>query len=305
MIVINLEMLQYFQYIARYRNITKAAKHFYISQSTLSRNIIALENELSVKLFERSNKQMELTEAGKVLYAECDLLMKHMEIVIGNVQSADRGNSGILRITSPGKLCQVLSDALTFMQDKYPSIKLIVESYDFNEIPCAVQYSIYNLGFTYDFAASGYEDLESITVGTDCFSLAVPSKFFENPTKKMIPEVVKSLPLILPSYIEPPFLKLILHELQNFAGVKKINTTYVNTTDSVMLEASLGLGYGIVPASLTKSKSGNENISYIDLDDFSAKCSIVMLYKKSNTSELVKSFIDIVYKLSTEKISSS
>lgn len=296
----NIEMLQYFQYIAKYKNITKAAKHFYISQSTLSRHIFALEDELGVKLFERSNKKIELTESGKVFDRECDLFIKHMEIVISNVQAADKGNFGTLRITSPGKLCQTLSDALTLIRQKYPSIKLIVEAYDFNEIPCAIQYDIYNIGFTYDFASSDYEDLDSIPIGTDDFSLVVPSKLFENPSKESITDVVKSLPLIMPSYIEPPFMKLIIHELQHFAGVKKINTTYVNTTDSVILEVSLGLGYGIVPTSLTKSKSGNENISYINLDDFPVKSTIVMLYKKSNTSELMNSFVDIVNGLCVE-----
>lgn len=296
----NLETLQYFQYIAKYKNITKAAKHFYISQSTLSRQIIALEEELGAKLFERNNKQIELTEAGKVFDQDCDLFIKHMETIINNVQSANQGNSGVLRITSPGKLCQVLTDSLTLIREKYPSIKLVVESYDFNEIPCAIHYGIYNIGFTYDFAATGYEELDSIPIGSDDFSLVVPSKLFKNPTAENIPEIVKSLPLILPSYIEPPFMKLIMHELQRFAGVKKINTTYVNTTESVMLETSLGLGYGIVPTSLTKSKNDNENISYINLVDFSAKGTIVMLYKKSSGSELVNSFVDIVKGLCSE-----
>lgn len=296
----NLETLEYFQYIAKYKNITKAAKHFYISQSTLSRNIIALEGELGAKLFERNNKKVELTEAGMVLGRECDKLIKHMEIVIHNVQAADQGNSGTLRITAPGKLCQVLSDALTLFKKTYPSIKLVVESYDFNEIPSAIQYDIYNFGFTYDFAAAGYEELEIIPIGSDDFSLAIPAKLYQASSKDCIAEVVSTLPLILPSHIEPPFLKLLIHELQKYAGVKKITTTYVNTTDSVVLEASLGLGYGIVPTSLTKAKSGNENIAYIPLDDFSPKGTIVMLYKRSSTSEIVNSFIDIVNTLVKE-----
>jgi DNA-binding transcriptional LysR family regulator len=72
----NLETLHYFQYIAKYKNITRAAKHFYISQSTLSRNIMLLEKELGVQLFERNNKQIELTEAGKVFEHDCELFIK-------------------------------------------------------------------------------------------------------------------------------------------------------------------------------------------------------------------------------------
>lgn len=296
----NLNTLHYFKYIAKYKNITRAAKHFFISQSTLSRHIIALEEELGVKLFERNNKQIELTEAGRVFYSECDLFIKHTETLINNVKFAGKGASGVLRITSPGDLCPALSNSLSLIRNKYPSIHLIVESYDFNDIPSAVQYDIYNIGFTYAFAANCFEELGSVPIGSDNFSLVVSSKLYKNPTLETIPEIVKSLPLILPSYIEPPFMKLIIHELQKYADFKKINTTYVNTTDSVVLETAFGLGYGIVPASLTKSKSGDQNISYINLEDFSTKCDIVMLYKKSSTSELVNSYKDIVKKLCSD-----
>lgn len=298
----NLETLQYFQYIAKYKNITRAAKHFYISQSTLSRHIIALEDELGVKLFERNNKQIELTEAGSVFDRDCHLYIKHTETIINNVQSADKGNSGILRITSPGKLNHTLSDSLALIREKYPSIKLVVESYDFNEIPSAIQYDIYHIGFSYDFAVSGDEELQSIPIGSDDFSLAVSSKLYKKPTQETLPEIIKTLPLILPSYIEPPFMKLMMHELPTFAGIKKIDVTYVNTTESVMLQVSLGLGYSIVPTSLTKSKNDNDNISYINLVDFSAKATIVMLYKKNNSSELVNSFVEIVKGLCTDHI---
>lgn len=293
----NLETLRYFQYIAKYRNITKASKHFFVSQSTLSRNIIALETELGVKLFERNNKKVDLTEAGEALYGECDMLIRHLEIVTKNVQLAGKGSAGVLRITSPGKLCHMLSVALLLIRQKYPSIKLIVESYEFNEIPSAILYGIYNVGFTYDFAFPGYEELESIPVGTDDFSLIVPSKLFKNPSKESIADIVNSLPLILPSYIEPPFMKLFIHKLQSYAGIRQINTTYVNTTESAVFDVSLGLGYSIVPASLTKAKTSDQNISYITLDDFSAKSTIIMLYKKAYSSELVNSFVDIVKNL--------
>jgi hypothetical protein len=59
-----------------------------------------------------------------------------------------------------------------------------------------------------------------------------------------------------------------------------------------MLDTSLGLGYGIVPTSLSKAKSGIENISYINLKDFSGKCSIVMIYKPEAVSGITGCFLD-------------
>lgn len=294
----NLEILQYFKYIAKYKNITRAAKHFYISQSTLSRLIISLEKELGVPLFIRNNKKIELTEAGKVFYNECGLLIEHMEAVTKRVQAANRGRSGLLRISSPAKLSRRLYSSLTMIKDLYPDVDLLVESYEFNEIPSAVQYDIYDVGFTYQFAleSSGFEDLECYPVDMDDFSLVVNSRLFPDATFEDIPEIVRSLPLILPSYIEPPFMKLIMYELQSMADVKKIRTSYVNTTDSVMLDTSLGLGYGIVPTSLSHYIGSNEYITYLDLTKLSAKAKIVILYKKDNPSELVKSYIDIIKK---------
>jgi len=290
----NLEMLQYFQHTARYKNITKAAKHFYISQSTLSRQIIALENELGVKLFERSNKHVELTEAGEVFYQDCESFINHMATITQNVQAADQGNSGILRITSPSTLSPILSDALTALREKHPSVRLVIESYDFNEIPSAIRYDLYNIGITYDFSFFNHEELQSIPIGTDNFSLVVSSKLFTELTEETITEVVQSLPLILPSHVEPPFLKLLLYQLQDIARVRNINTLYVNTTESVMLEVSLGLGYGIVPTSWLISKNYNKDITSAPLESFTTTCTILMLYKKTNTSLLVNNFIDIV-----------
>ncbi len=297
----NLETLQYFQYIAKYKNVTKAAKHFYISQSTLSRQIMALEDELGAQLFIRNNKNMELTEAGKVFMNDCDLFIKHMEVITKNVQAAACGNFGTLRITSPGELCKTFYDSLLLFQKRYPSVQLVVEAYDFSEIPTAIQHGVYNVGFTFDFATADYEEIESVPIGTDDFSLAVSSKAFPDSSIKSIPKIVKSLPLVLPYYTEPPFLKRIIHELQSYSGVKKIHTNYVNTTDSVMLDVSLGLGFSIIPTCVSKSKSDMENISYIKLDDkFVNNGTIVMLYKKPASSELVNSFVDIVKELSDD-----
>ncbi|MBP1925810.1 DNA-binding transcriptional LysR family regulator [Sedimentibacter acidaminivorans] len=259
---------------------------------------MALESELDTQLFIRNNKNIELTDAGKVFNKDCDLFIKHMQVITENVQAASQGNVGTLRITSPGDLCKTFYDSLILFQERFPSVQLVVEAYDFNEIPTAIQYGVYNIGFTFDFATTTYEDeIESIPIGTDVFSLAVSSKLFPNPSIDSISEIVKSLPMVLPYYTEPPFLKRIIHELQHYSGVKKIKTNYVNTTDSVMLDVSLGLGFSIIPTCVSISKSGMENISYIQLDNF-ANGTIVMLYKKSMTSGLLNSFVDIVKELS-------
>ena len=60
----DIRVLQYFLAVAREENITKAAQLLHITQPTLSRQLMGLEQELGVKLFSRSSHSITLTEEG-------------------------------------------------------------------------------------------------------------------------------------------------------------------------------------------------------------------------------------------------
>lgn len=62
-----LEQLKIFLAVAETGSFTKGAKKLYISHSTTSRAVSALEDELGLRLFERGNKIFSLTEAGELL----------------------------------------------------------------------------------------------------------------------------------------------------------------------------------------------------------------------------------------------
>ncbi len=64
----DLKQLQYFATVAKEGNISKAAKALHISQPPLSIQLKHLEEELGCVLFERGAREVELTEAGLLLY---------------------------------------------------------------------------------------------------------------------------------------------------------------------------------------------------------------------------------------------
>lgn len=76
-----LSQLRIFAAVAETGSFTKAAKKLYVSHSTTSRGIAALEEELGTALFERDNKIFGLTEAGeKLLPLAREMLRKAEEI---------------------------------------------------------------------------------------------------------------------------------------------------------------------------------------------------------------------------------
>ena len=62
----DLTQLEYFRVVARYENITRAAKDLYVSQPTLSQSIARLESSLGIELFDRVNGKLHLNDAGRM-----------------------------------------------------------------------------------------------------------------------------------------------------------------------------------------------------------------------------------------------
>ena len=60
--------LMYFYEVAELKSISKVSNNLHISQPALSHQLSSLEKELGVKILERSNKGVKLTDKGKILY---------------------------------------------------------------------------------------------------------------------------------------------------------------------------------------------------------------------------------------------
>lgn len=92
-----LETLRIFAAVARTRSFTKGARSLYISHSTTSRAIRALEEELGVTLLKRDNRIQELTPAGELLLREAELLLLQADELKARVRAAaektERGGS--------------------------------------------------------------------------------------------------------------------------------------------------------------------------------------------------------------------
>lgn len=63
----DIQQIQYFLEVVRSENFSVAAENLYTTQSSVSKNIKSLEKELNIQLFDRSKRQIQLTEAGKLV----------------------------------------------------------------------------------------------------------------------------------------------------------------------------------------------------------------------------------------------
>ena len=130
-----IEQLQYFMAIAKYKNFSTAAEECYISQSSLSKQIKALEQELGgVELFDRNTKKLDITYAGKEFYISADKILMEYQKMINNMKKYMDGHTEVLNIgTIPVMNHYGLTDIFFKFQEYYSNIRLhVIEA---NSVP--------------------------------------------------------------------------------------------------------------------------------------------------------------------------
>ena len=127
--------LKYVLAVAEYQNFTKAAAHVFVTQPTLSMQIQKLEEELSIIIFDRSKKPIELTEIGEKIVNQARNIVNESERMI-DVVDQEKGfiggdfRLGIIPTIMPTLLPMFLKNFI----NKYPKVHLKIEELTTAEI---------------------------------------------------------------------------------------------------------------------------------------------------------------------------
>lgn len=115
-----IEYLLCFEAIKKYGNFSKAAENLYISQSGLSKQLKAFENELGVKLFERTRPLVKLTPIGERISIYIDKILNIYDAMILETKEYIKNEIKKLRIASFYEMSQygVANLLVSFESDK-------------------------------------------------------------------------------------------------------------------------------------------------------------------------------------------
>ena len=106
-----------------------AARRLDMPIATVSRKVRALEDQMQVRLLDRTTRRVSLTEAGGAFYEHCAVALgeiEEAELALGVYQQAPRG---VLRVSAPYTLTQmIIAPALTRFAASYPQVQIRLES---------------------------------------------------------------------------------------------------------------------------------------------------------------------------------
>src|ERR1700747_659943 len=111
--------------VAELGTVSKAAVRLRIAQPALSRQLIDLEHELRLRLFDRVGRRLPLPGEGEQLLPGCRPLLNSASAVKEQAELLRHGDTGVLKIAgSPQHIESVLAGFLHRYAERYPKVEV-------------------------------------------------------------------------------------------------------------------------------------------------------------------------------------
>lgn len=159
----NLQQLYYFRKLAEVQHYTEAAKALYITQPSLSDSISSLESELSVALFQKKGRGIELTKYGQEFYQYVSQALGVLEHGIAIMKEKSDSVTGTIDVGCiPTLLGDFLPDALDLYHEKHPQVNFNI--FQDKSIPVAEGVSAGNFDIGFCSMVESKEDLVFVPI---------------------------------------------------------------------------------------------------------------------------------------------
>lgn len=238
-----IRVLRYFLTVVREQSITKAADVLHITQPTLSRQLAQMEDEIGVKLFERGNRKITLTNDGILLRRRAEEILQLVDKTEKELIEQDEQVEGKITVGC-GEIgaVQLLPDLFESFHEKYPLVTFDIYSATADHVKEQMDRGLVDIGLLlepidierYDFIRLDYKERWVVVMRPDC-SLAEK----EYVTAKDL----SRLPLIMPRRLK------VQSELSGwfgdyYNGLNVLFTSNLNTNAAVMVSRAIE---GIMP----------------------------------------------------------
>lgn len=284
--------LRSFVVVAEEENLLRAGLRLNTTQSTLSRLVKSLEEELGTDLFERLGRRIRLTGAGKVFLDEARKLIAAEEIIKEKTRQAAVGQLG--RLTVCLNIVNVrqstILNSIRQFHSKYPDVLLSLQQLNTYQQIEGLQSSAIDAGYVSSMFAKP-PDYDSFLIGKHDFILAVP-KFHRLASARRV---------VLRDLVDEPFIWFdrsyhalahdrLIDECRRGGLVPRI-AQFVSAWPLALDLVSAGIGIMFVTDTV---KGHHDGVHFKKVADFSIPCRFELMWRRDNPSPVLKLFVQAV-----------
>lgn len=287
-----LRVLHYFLAVVKQGNIINAAEALHVTQPTLSRQLMELEEELGKKLFIRGNRKISLTDEGILLHKRAEEIIDLVEKTKSEIVSSDKLISGDIYIGGgETEVMRLLAQAAKKLQKDYPNIKYHIYSGNADDVTEKLDKGLLDFGVLIEPAnISKYNFLKLPAVDRWGVLMRRDSPLAKYETIK--PEYLWDIPLLCSRQ------SMVGKELAQWIG-KDFNSLNISATYNLIYNASLmveeGIGYALCLDKLINTLD-NSTLCFKPLEP-KLEVGLNIVWKKSQVfSKASHKFLEILKK---------
>ena len=247
----NFKSIRYFITLAHCLNFTQAASKYHITQTAMSRYIASLEEQMGVRLFERSSRKVTLTEAGR-LYAEgVEKILEEHEELLEKVKAAANNYQGHIKVGLGIYEYSNTEQYFSRFLEMYSDIKIDIFQYPYSTLTERFKQDSLDLIISLDMCREEFRKEEIRTV--DLFSsenvLVISSRKKAEYENLSVEEILKQEYLV--TNCEDNGLnsmKMLKQMLERDLGFVPEHIIQTNSLGAQLLMVKTGHGAAIVPA---------------------------------------------------------
>lgn len=236
-----IRVLKYFLAVAREENITKAAGLLHISQPSLSRQLMQMEESLGVKLFKRSKHRIILTDEGRLLRRRAQEIVALADKAEKELSKGEDAISGEIAIgCGETKNMAYLSQMIVSFRERYPEVTFEIYTAIADDVKDHIENGVLDFGLMLEPVEISKYNFIRLPLGEKwCVLMRKDSPLAEK--DKITPADLVGVPLMIAKR------KSVRNELENWFGdyydrlniTATCNLSYSNR--SIMVENHVGV----------------------------------------------------------------
>lgn len=227
---------------ARCGNVTHAAEKLHLSQPSLSNQIIQLERELGIPLFERSRKRVRLTPAGEVFVRQAEQIIQDLSLLKNQMEAFAERTKGSLRLGALSIMCSLgIPEVVSTFKQKHPGLEIYLTEAGSAALLQDVQENRLDAAFVILRSESALDDgFSAVPLWQSETLAALPAAWCSESSTSITFEQLTQYPLILTGN-NFNMSKMILSQM-DAAGLKYTISCTCNQIDSCLALVSKEMG---------------------------------------------------------------
>lgn len=301
----NFKQLEYFSAVAEAGSISGAARQLHVAQPPVSRQMALLEDELGVTLFLRTNRGVELTEAGRRLYEQSREMFQNLRLMAGSVREVEAGVRGELKLGIIYSDAQIAAGLLKEYHRQFPQVELYVRMGSPGDLLNDLERGELHALFLRDQSERS-PGLRARVLGEDPLELVMCPGTDPAPGQPAVPiQALRNVPMCLLRGDDLWGYSRDLLEACRQAGFSPKVACHCYDAPMEMQMVQAGFGVGFLPRSVADARPGSPVYTKPVLE-FSAKSCPILVWKDGPyLAGCVRRFLELADKKNPARLQES